>query len=276
MKKLPFTKMHGLGNDFVVLDEITETPRNCKGVIPEKFPTALARRLCDRRFGVGCDQILRLVPAHDPTRADLRMEILNADGSLAEMCGNGIRAVGLYLSRYWKKETEFKIETLAGLQIVWIEGPEVRVNMGIPRLSQKAEKLDLGGNHTVEFREVSMGNPHAVIFSDKVASVPLETFGPQIEKHLRFPQRTNVEFVQVLSKEKIQVRVWERGAGVTLACGTGACASAAAAQAAGFVGNLCEVVLPGGSLRIDWKGGTAPLYMTGPAEEVFFGQFDIA
>ena len=275
-----FTKMHGLGNDFVVLDEITSTERSCKGTIPAEFPRDLAWRLCDRRFGVGCDQILRLILPRDARQAQVRMDIFNADGSIAEMCGNGIRAVGLYLHRYWKNEKEFRIETLAGLQIVTIEGNQVRVNMGIPTVAAKTEKLQFKGqikneskNETIEFWEVSTGNPHAVTFTSSVESVPLEEWGSVIERHARFPKRTNVEFVQVMSKSQIRVRVWERGAGITLACGTGACASAAAAQQAGLVGSSCEVILPGGSLQIEWKGGQEPLFMTGPAEEVFFGKF---
>jgi len=268
--------MHGLGNDFVVIDEVTSSDRSAKGLLPRKMSAELARSLCDRRLGVGCDQILRLVAPLSDKTADARMEVLNPDASEAEMCGNGIRAVALYLSRYGTKKTEYRFETLAGLQTVKMENDgQVCVNMGVPKHhAEKAEMLEVTtpkGTQFFTFWDVSMGNPHAVSFVSKVEAIELENIGPAVERHSRFPKRTNVEFVEVLSKKAIRVRVWERGAGVTLACGTGACASAVAAILAGHTGSELTVHLPGGDLKISWKGKGEPVYMTGPATEVYLG-----
>ncbi len=267
--------MEGLGNDFVVLDELDGSP--ARGA---RIDAALARRLCDRRFGVGADQILRVQPAQGKD-ADFRMEILNSDGSAAEMCGNGIRAVAVLLARKGrlKDGAEARIETLAGLKRVRLEGGQVVVDMGPPAIGSgfgagfPGEALDDPG---VRFYEVGMGNPHAVIFpAGPLAAVPLELWGPRIESHARFPRRTNVEFVAIEGPSRIRVRVWERGAGVTLACGTGACASAVAALATQRVKGAVEVELPGGKLEIRWEGGNAPVFMKGPAREVFRGEFEL-
>lgn len=275
---IPFVKMHGLGNDFVLIDDLGKPQALCQAIDPE-----FARRICDRRRGVGADQLLWLKQPVD-SRSDARMEILNSDGSIAEMCGNGIRAAGLYLHRHGpKRKPSYGIETLAGLKLVEVREDSasslvsvlVSVDMGAPGLGagfpQAGEPITvLGGEY--RFFEVDMGNPHAVIFVDAVERVDLERLGPAIEAHPRFPRRTNVEFVEVLGPHAIQVRVWERGAGVTLACGTGACASAVAALATGRVQGKLEVRLPGGSLWIRWDAGSSVI-MEGPAEEVFHGDF---
>ncbi len=261
--------MHGLGNDFIVIDDLSGTP---KIISPE-----LAKKMCDRRFGIGADQILWLKKPLD-THLDARMEILNADGSSAEMCGNGIRAVAIYLRDHVQnagtRKTDYAIETLAGVIRVLFRGDDVEVDMGSPRLGkgceQGGELIEIEGQ-MFRFFEVSMGNPHAVIFIEDLDAVPLEKIGPLIECHPRFPGKTNVEFVQVVDAHTIRVRVWERGAGITLACGTGACAAAVAALQVGQVKNPVLVQLPGGTLRISWSGATVT--MTGPATEVFSGVY---
>lgn len=271
MAKISFLKMHGIGNDFIVIPDFES---RVPAISPEQ-----ARLWCDRRFGVGADQILWLRPAQG-TAADARMEIINADGSIAEMCGNGIRAAGIYLFDHGPRSAQpkYRIETLAGILSVEVRDRSVTVNMGAPVLgggfSGSGEELDLGVEK-VRFFEVSMGNPHAVIFVDDVSRVALEKLGPLIENHPRFPKRTNVEFVQTQSATEIEVRVWERGTGVTLACGTGACASAVAALATSRVSGKVRVTLPGGALNISWKGGTEPVMMEGPAVEVFRGEIEI-
>lgn len=264
---LPFTKMQGLGNDFVVVDELFD-PR------PKALNPVLAQAICDRRFGVGADQILWLKKPHQ-SDLDARMEILNADGSTAEMCGNGIRAVAVYLRNHGSTtKLNYSIETLAGVMQVSFHGDQVEVDMGRPELgggfTSEGESLSIEGQ-VFRFFEVSMGNPHAVLFTHSVEEVELEKWGPRIETHPRFPKKTNVEFVQVIDSNTIQVRVWERGAGVTLACGTGACASAVASLKLGNVQNPVLVKLPGGDLKISWSG--ASVKMTGPAKEVYSGSY---
>ncbi len=265
---LPFIKMHGLGNDFVVV----EGPAWSDAILTPE----MARKICDRRFGIGADQILWLRKPQDASAAT-RMEILNADGSTAEMCGNGIRAVALHLAQSdpSRAQGEMKIETAAGMKVVSVDRAEVRVDMGPPRLGAIAgERLEIGGRF-VHFNEVSMGNPHAVIFVDDFAAWKTDQWGPWMENHPRFPQRTNVEFVKVIGPNVIEVQVWERGAGETLACGTGACASAVAALALGKVKGLVEVRLPGGKLEISWDGEGRPVFMKGPAVEVYRGQWPL-
>jgi diaminopimelate epimerase len=271
MIQLPFTKMHGLGNDFVVLDNLGLEP-----AISGNLTAEMAKKICDRRFGIGADQILWLKKAHDSS-ADFRMEILNADGSVAEMCGNGIRAVALYAQRHTSyQKSEYKIETLAGLKTVRVRGADVTVDMGLPILGEGfsigGECIEIRGEQ-LRFFEVNVGNPHAVFFVDEVESFPVEELGPLIEKHPRFPHRTNVEFVKIQNSQSIQVRVWERGAGITLACGTGACASAVASLATHRLKNPLNVELPGGRLRISWEGNPHSILMEGPATEVFKGTF---
>jgi len=270
MIELHFTKMHGLGNDFVVVDDLFASATS-----GYELNSSDAQKICDRRFGVGADQMLWLRPALSQF-CDARMEILNADGSIAEMCGNGIRAIALYLKTHGLvKKEEYSIETLAGVMRVQILGDEVRVNMGAPTFPFSgfhAEKIE-AADRVFEFYDVNMGNPHAVVFLDEVDSFPLEVYGPILEKHARFPKRTNVEFVQVLSPHSIRVRVWERGAGVTLACGTGACAAAVATLASGRGEGEIEVFLPGGRLKISWEGGSQSVLMQGSAAEVYHGVY---
>ncbi|MGE0615630.1 MAG: diaminopimelate epimerase [Bacteriovoracia bacterium] len=273
--RLRFLKMHGLGNDFVVIDDRKAKRRHV-------VTKATARRLCDRHFGVGADQILHLVPAARGSRSDARLEIWNGDGTRAEMCGNGARAVGVYLSRYGARRTKtartFQIDTDAGpIGLELVGRDQVRVAMGFPRLGRKhgqeGELIAVAGKQ-FRFHEVSMGNPHAVIFVKDLSRIDLAALGPLIEKHARFPERTNVEFVVVKSKSRIQVKVWERGAGATLACGTGACAAAVAAIDTGRARSPVSVELPGGKLKLEWKAGKA-VYKTGPAAEVFWGEIEL-
>lgn len=268
--ELKFTKMHGLGNDFVLVD--------CRENDPGDWEE-LARKLAHRRFGIGCDQVLLL---KDSKIADYKMEILNADGSLVEMCGNGIRCFARYLqTRGICKKSEIKVETLAGIQICTFDGDMVVVDMGAPEFEGRKIPTKADGHvmeaplhldeDSVTITCVSMGNPHAVIFVDDAESYPIELVGPKVENHPFFPRRTNVEFVEVLDRKRVRMRVWERGSGVTMACGTGACASAVASYWTGRTDREVEVVLDGGSLFIRWDAESEHVFMTGPGEEVFSG-----
>ncbi|MBI5492437.1 MAG: diaminopimelate epimerase [Deltaproteobacteria bacterium] len=271
--KIDFTKMHGLGNDFIVLDSRGKDIRN----LPK-----LLRRLSDRRFGIGFDQALILKSSK---RADFRMDIYNNDGGQVEMCGNGIRCLASYI---WKRGLSRKkaldIETLAGVIRPAKDGALVRVDMGVPELEGKLIPtvregriidLPLAINDTAfDITCVSMGNPHCVILVDDVDSFPVGKYGPLIEVNKFFPKKTNVEFIEVLNSRRIKMRVWERGAGETLACGTGATAAAVASNLKGLTGNKVSVLLKGGILGIELaKDGHA--YMTGPAAEVFTGSFEV-
>ncbi|MGZ3697011.1 MAG: diaminopimelate epimerase [Bdellovibrionota bacterium] len=264
--RLAFIKMHGLGNDFVVIDDIGKAKLT-------PMTAALAKKICDRRFGVGADQILWLKDAEDRSN-DARMEILNADGSTAEMCGNGIRAVAVYLRDLGlSKGPHFHVETLAGIKKLSFQGTEVTVDMGAPKIGAKEGELLEFAGQKLRFIEVNVGNPHAVFFVEHLDQTPVAEWGPRIEHHPRFPKRTNVEFVEITGAGAIRVGVWERGAGITLACGTVACASAVATMATGRGKGPLEVALPGGKLRISWGGEGQPVLMTGPAVEVFRGEF---
>jgi diaminopimelate epimerase len=282
MRWLEFTKMHGAGNDFVVLDALAHD------VPPlEK----LAERLADRHLGIGCDQILVVRPSEV---ADFRMDIYDADGSRVEMCGNGIRAVLKYLrDRGHTRAEEISVETLGGVvRPRWVgrEGAvdEVRVDMGRPVLAPAKIPTRLGvgdgpvldaplevGGERVAVSCVSMGNPHAVLYVDDPDTAPVLELGPRIEVHPAFPNRTNVEFVSVESRDRIRQRTFERGTGETLACGSGACAVAVASILRGVVDREVAVELRGGTLRIEWAGDDAPVFMTGPAAEVFTGRFPL-
>lgn len=275
----PFIKMHGAGNDFVVVDSL----RRRRAVSP-----ALARRLCDRRFGVGADQVLVLEPSR---KADFRMRVLNADGSEVEMCGNGIRCAALYArARGYVKKDGMAVETLAGLIRPERRGKDVRVDMGEPVLDaakiptrakgrvidKPLSSLKIGDRRSaianLFFTCVSMGNPHAVIFVPDLSRTPAEGWGPLIENHPFFPRRVNVEFVQVTAPDAARVRVWERGAGLTLACGTGACAVLVAGVLTGRLRRAAALSLPGGTLRVEWPADNR-VYLTGPAEFVHEGTF---
>lgn len=273
MPKIPFKKMHGLGNDFVVIDCLEEN-------YPNLGP--LAKQLCDRRFGIGCDQLLIIRPSE---KADFKMEIFNADGGEVEMCGNGIRCVAKYLvNQGATTKNEMSIETLGGIIRPRLVGDLVEVDMGQPILEGKKIPTTLEGKiinhplviHDHEFKVtcVSMGNPHCVIFVSDVKEIPVEELGPLIENNPLFPNRTNVEFVQALSPSHLKMRVWERGAGETLACGTGACGALVAAVLTGKGQREATLQLKGGKLNIRWSEKDNHVYMTGPGEEVFSGEIE--
>lgn len=274
--KLKFTKMHGLGNDFVVIDGVNQSVL----LGPEQM-----RRLADRHFGVGCDQILLIEAASGD--ADFRYRIFNADGGEVEQCGNGARCFVRYVHDYgMTSKDEIRVETLGGLIIPRLEpGGEVTVNMGepgfepedIPFLAAKHAMiypLDIGGGE-IEISVVSMGNPHAVQLVKDVDQAPVSTEGPLIERHPRFPRRVNAGYMQVLDRRHIRLRVYERGAGETLACGTGACAAVVAGIRRGLLDSSVEVSLRGGKLHVRWAGETQPVWMTGPAVTVFDGEIEL-
>lgn len=276
MMEIPFTKMHGLGNDFVLID--------CRGSdLPGKFNMSnLAVRLCRRRFGIGADQLLLLYPSET---AHFKMQIFNADGGEVEMCGNGIRCFAKYIwDRGLSDKDALEIETPAGIIKPERIGSLVRVDMGEPVFSPADIPVNIGSDTSVvdyplqvkdrEFRItcISMGNPHAVIFLDEeVSDFPVGAYGPEIENHPLFPRRTNVEFVNVKSRCELVVRVWERGSGETLACGTGASATGVASMRKGLTDRKVTVALPGGELMIEWLENNR-VYMTGPAVEVYEGR----
>lgn len=277
-----FAKMHGLGNDFIILNCLDETE-----YIPSKLYHSLSAELCDRHFGIGADGVLLVLPS---AQADIRMRIINSDGSEAEMCGNGIRCFArfVYEKGIVPKEV-MTIETLAGIMVPRIlldqDGQvfQVEVDMGQPIL-EKADIPMVGEGQaiseaiqieeqTFQITAVSMGNPHCVIFVDDVENFPIEYWGPRIEKSVYFPRKTNVEFVQILNEREVIMRVWERGAAVTLACGTGACATTVACVLNGKTNRNVTLHLDGGDLQVRWDEIDGHLYMTGPAVEVFQGQY---
>ncbi len=275
--RLRFTKMHGLGNDFVVIDGVTQKVR---------LSTEKIRYLADRHFGVGCDQVLLV---ETPTRPDIdfRYRIFNADGGEVENCGNGARCFARFvLERKLTGKRSIKVETAGGDMTLNItDQGQVQVDMGVPRLSPdeipfqaetEAVSYDLAlPDQTLDISAVSMGNPHAVLLVNKVDSAPVETLGPLIENHARFPRRVNAGFMQMVSPTEINLRVFERGAGETLACGTGACAAVVAGRLRQLLEETVKVNLPGGSLTIAWPGPGHSVIMTGPATTVFHGQVKI-
>lgn len=265
-----FRKMHGLGNDFVVIDAMKT---------PVTFTEAQRRHIADRRYGVGCDQLILMESPQDKS-ADLFMRIYNPDGSEAGACGNGTRCVAhLWMSQNGKDQCT--VQTVAGLlKCSMAANDMVRVDMGVPRLGWKdiplAEERDtlhlgIAGGPLHDPVAVNVGNPHAVFFVDDVKKVDVTGLGPQVENHVLFPQRTNVEFAQVIAPGKIRVRVWERGTGVTQACGSGACATMVAAVRRGLSGRKAEIILDGGSLFLEWCDSDDHVLMTGPAAYVFDG-----
>jgi diaminopimelate epimerase len=279
-RRLAFTKMHGAGNDFVVLDGIKEA-------LPPLEP--LVRRLADRRFGIGFDQLLVVRPSR---AADFRMEIYNADGSQAEMCANGIRCFFQYLREagHTAKE-ELRVETLSGVVVPRWAGPgRVTVDMGPPILAPAKIPTRLGDaagpgpvldvplrvdGRELRVSSLSMGNPHCVVYVERVADAEVATLGPRLETHDAFPNRVNVEFVEVVSRSHVRQRTWERGAGETLACGSGACAATVASILRGATDARVRVELRGGDLEVSWAGGGASVYMTGPAATVFTGTIEV-
>ncbi len=259
--KVKFVKMQGLGNDFIIID-------NLKGTYSNLDYISFAKKYCDRNFGIGADGVLIISRS---TKADANMRLINSDGSEAEMCGNGIRCVAKYLLDNNAK-SPVKVETLAGMMTIKKDGDNYTVDMGIPKIITTNAKIE-SGNTTYTATLVDMGNPHCVIFV-KDFDFSWQDKGMEIELNEMFPNRTNVEFVRVKSPGELDVKVWERGAGATLACGTGACASLAAAFANKKSKNKAAVVLRGGYLDIEISSNRH-IYMTGPAETVFEGELDV-
>ncbi len=273
---IKFTKMQGAGNDYVYIDTLS-------GDVPD-LP-ALAVRVSERHFGIGADGLIVIGPSD---RADFRMDIYNADGSRAEMCGNGIRCAGKYVrDKGLTNQDRVSFDTLAGVKYLdlHLENGVVcsaTVDMGVPKFrpSDIPANVEDGETTTVELRFggqvysafcVSMGNPHAVIFTENIDSLDLETIGPVFEHAAVFPKRANIEFIEVLGPKLLKMRVWERGSGETMACGTGSCASVAAAYKLGLAERRAVVRLRGGELDILWADKDNHIYMTGPAETVFEG-----
>ncbi len=278
---IEFAKYHGLGNDFILVDNRHQSS--------PLLTSEQAIRWCDRHFGIGADGVIFALPGQDGT--DYTMRIFNSDGSEPEMCGNGIRCLAKFLAALEQRktgtltQTTYRIHTLAGVMMPTIQANGlVTVDMGLPRLLAAEIPTDLASpdqkvvNMPLEIAAkvwpvtcVSMGNPHCITFVDDVDLIVLAELGPQFEHHPMFPQRTNTEFIQVIRRDYLKMRVWERGAGATLACGTGACA----ALVAGVLTQRCDrhvtIELPGGCLQIEWSESDQHLYMTGPAEQVFTG-----
>lgn len=275
--QLQFTKMHGLGNDFVMLDGVSQKI---------DLSTKKVRFLADRHFGIGCDQLL-LVEAYAGNEADFRYRIFNADGGEVEQCGNGARCFARFVrDQGLTEKTTIPVMTAGGRIILNVKADnQVEVEMGIPCfepemipfISERRQTL-----YTVEVEQqaielavVSMGNPHAVIRVDNVDDAPVATLGPKLEWHPQFPQRANIGFMQIVSPQQIRLRVFERGGVETLACGSGACAAMVAGRIQGFLSEQVEVELPGGKLHISWQGEGEPVYMTGTAEKVFSGNIEL-
>ncbi len=274
-----FVKMHGIGNDYVYVDCLART-------VDE--PEELARRISDRHFGVGGDGLILILPSE---RADVRMRIFNADGSEAEMCGNGIRCVAKYAHGHGLSGANpLRVETAAGIKTIELaldqagEVAAATVDMGEPVLEPRKIPVNIPqalvvdspirtSQRVLEVTCVSMGNPHAVIYVDDVAAVPLERLGPELEHHPLFPQRINAHFVEVRSPAEVTVRTWERGSGATLACGTGASAVCVAGVLTRRTEREILAHLPGGDLNLHWREGDNHVYLTGPAEEVFTGDW---
>lgn len=278
-----FTKMQGLGNDYVYVNCLEEEIEN---------PAEVARFVSDRHFGIGSDGLIMICPSE---KADFEMKMYNADGSRGEMCGNGIRCVGKYVYDYGLTDkTSVSVDTLAGVKYLdlTVENGKavlVRVNMGTPILTpdqipivaeDEKEKQIVDEIIQVDGQEyrmtgVSMGNPHAVVYVEDVKGIDIEKTGPKFEYHERFPKRVNTEFAKVLDRHTVEMRVWERGSGETLACGTGACAVAVASILNGFTEDEVTVKLLGGDLRIQWDKKENVVFMTGPATVVFDGEIEI-
>lgn len=275
-----FTKMHGLGNDYVYVNCFCETVEN---------PSEVAIQISDRHTGIGSDGLILIEPSD---KADFFMSMYNSDGSRSEMCGNGIRCVGKYVYDYGLTDkTRISVDTLAGIKYLDLTVEDgkvsmVRVNMGAPILDSKEipvhSPLDRFINEKVNIDDeiylvtaVSMGNPHAIMFVDNVKTCPLETVGPRMEVHPLFPRRANIEFVQVHSRNEISMRVWERGSGETMACGTGTCATLVACVLNNLTDDKAVVHLLGGDLFIEWNRDENIVYMTGPATTVFDGNINL-
>ncbi len=276
---MKFTKMHGIGNDYVYVSTFDQkAPAD---------PAKLAEAISDRHFGVGSDGLILIMPSE---RADARMRMFNADGSEGEMCGNGVRCVAKYLHDHGiARKERVTVETRRGvlsldLKIDQGEAKLVRVDMGAPILQSAEIPTLLPGDPPVDVplqiedqtfavTAVSMGNPHAVVFVNDVEAFPLERLGPLIETHPSFPRRVNVHVVEVVGPEEVRMRTWERGSGITLACGTGACAVCVAGVLTGRTSKRVLAHLPGGDLQLEWPEPSASVFMTGPATEVYSGDW---
>jgi diaminopimelate epimerase len=269
MASVSFTKMHGCGNDFIMVDCLDGRSADLE---------KLAQRLCHRRFGVGADQLLTISPSEV---ADFKMEIYNADGGQVEMCGNGIRCFAKYVYEHGlTSKKELAVETLAGVIRPRIVGDQVEVDMGEPILDGRKIPVNADGrilNRPLEVKGaayqitcVSMGNPHCVVYVDDLDRLELSAIGPSFEHHPFFPKRVNTEFVRILKPDEVRMRVWERGAGETWACGTGACAVTVAGALTGRTARKIRLHLMGGDLNVEWRDDNH-VYMTGGAEEVFSG-----
>lgn len=273
----PFTKMHGLGNDFVVFNALDQALQ----LEPDQV-----RRIADRRYGVGCDQVLLIRPPHH-AEADFCYVVFNADGSQAEHCGNGIRCVAVYLrDQGFTANTRLTAETDGGLVQLHFEGDRVRVNMGVPTFDpariplagvqqQALYRLRLETGVEVELALLALGNPHAVMLVDDVEQAPVAEYGAQLQRHACFPNSVNVGFMQTLDKTHIGLRVFERGVGETPACGSGACAAVVAGITMGRLAHSVEARLRGGSLSIAWAGAGEPVWKTGPAVMVYEGKINL-
>jgi diaminopimelate epimerase len=275
--ELKFTKMHGLGNDFVVIDSFAQEIQ---------LTTEQIRFIADRHFGIGCDQLLLLAPS-DKKGVDVRYIIYNSDGGEVTQCGNGARCAAAYLREHGLVNgDEITAETRDSIiNMTLQEGDQVRVNMGIPKLAPAdipiesqdyAVQYRLSLSETeISFSAVSMGNPHAVIVVDNVTTAPVLTMGPEIQKQTFFPEGVNVGFMQIIDSSHIKLRVFERGAGETLACGSGACAAVVAGCNNSSLNQEIDVELPGGHLMVSWEGEGEPVWMTGPATFVYGGQISL-
>lgn len=267
---MKFTKMHGLGNDYVYVNGFEERLEH---------PELVAKAVSDRHFGIGSDGLILIKPSEI---ADCQMDMYNLDGSRGAMCGNGIRCVGKYVYDHGiVDKTSISVETPSGIKYLELKTENgkvtaVTVDMGEPVQTSALPETILAAGKEYEFIGISMGNPHAVLFMDDIEHLDLEKLGPEFETHERFPDRTNTEFVKVMDRAHIKMRVWERGSGETMACGTGACAAAVASVLAGYAENSVEVELLGGALQINWDREKNTVYMTGPATEVFSGEYDIS
>lgn len=279
MGKLEFTKMHGIGNDYIYIDVAKN--KDLKEIFTRYSIGALVRYLSNRNFGIGGDGVIFIEKS---MIADFKMRIFNSDGTEAEMCGNGIRCFAKYI--YDQKLTEkdiFKIETLAGIKEVKKEKhilepsketiEQYVVNMGKPIISGNLSISVLDKN--IQLTKILIGNPHAVIFTKDIENIPIKKYGPLIENHRYFPQKTNVEFVEILENNLIKMRVWERGSGETFACGTGSCAAVAAGVSNNLIKRDVKVLLKGGELDINWDKKTNNIYMKGIATKVYDGIMEI-
>ena len=279
IQEIPFTKMHGIGNDYIYI--------NCMKRVPDNLPQ-LAIEMSDRHTGVGGDGIILICPSDS---ADFKMRIFNADGSEAKMCGNGSRCVGRYLYESGlTSATTIRLDTLSGIKVLRLHPDatdtitSVTVDMGIPEIDTETvpvifpaqqmvnEAIDTS-HGIIHLTAVSMGNPHGVMIVENIDNAPVDTLGPELERHPMWPDRANIEFLEVISPIELKMRVWERGSGETMACGTGACASLVACVLNGLCKRHATIHLLGGDLEIEWDPADSHVYMTGPAETVFHGTY---